>query len=337
MLVFFILFYNILEATQPCIYPSFYWVNNNYYKNKVEWPLIDNNQYTKTEDFTQCGITWPKLLDLDFIMVKEKNILWLLLFQHYSLASLNNALLKKFFDSIPPEKIPNYDNDLINDIKNKLNTNSIYLLKAFSILDNYCNKMADLNFIGTKDYIIDLVKNISLLNSGKIVDYCDDLYTDLKIPNYDDYTLFYNETYKDKSIYNSSLNISLKPLYYDDNNEDIQKQYIYSNWVMNITIDKRFALSIVISITLMGFLMLILIAYFGPFTKNADNEANINRSSRISLLRHNCTFCFKRIFCCCIKCYSCIHNTIERNKYKKMEYFNDDNTNTVDLIETHES
>src|SRR5690348_1285177 len=125
MILLILLLIELIYSTQPCIYPSFYWINNNFYKNGKSWPLIEQNQYIKTEDFTQCGVSWPDLLDIDFTQVKERNLLWLLLFQQYSISSLNRGILKQFFDNISPEKLLYYDEDLIRNIQNELYNNEM--------------------------------------------------------------------------------------------------------------------------------------------------------------------------------------------------------------------
>lgn len=302
MLVLILILIPLISSDHlPCVYPSFYWINNNFYKNGVAWPSIEQNQFIKTENFTQCGVEWPDLLAIDFTLVKSENLLWLLLFQQYCISSLNNGILSNYINNMTPEqKLLNSEE--IYMVLDELTKNQGYLLQSVSILDRYCNNMGDMNYDNTKEFTIELLSNISILNQGYIVGYCEDQYHPYIIPDLSIFSLFYNESYYDESTYNGTVNISLIPQYYG-NLTDKMNQFIYNNWIINISIDKKFALIIVTLLVLMCFTMVLQLGFtFGPCyhyqNKQMSDNETLNRYKK-SLLWHKIRTCVMAILCCC--------------------------------------
>src|SRR6185436_2046536 len=102
----------------------------------------------------------------------------------------------------------------------------------------------------SKFYTIQILKNLSRINDGKIIEYCDDLYFPSQL-NFNLYSIFQNISFKDNSKFNDTAFINVNPLYFDYENKT--KQYISGNWVMNIEINKNFALTLFIVLLLMCF------------------------------------------------------------------------------------
>lgn len=336
LLLIFLFNNNIILSKDPCIYTQNYWLNNNYYLNQNSWPEIVQNQFIKTENYTQCGNTWIDLYNIDITLInKQKNILWLLLFQQYCTATLNNAKLQKFLDDNSKNPIF-FDQYIINLIKDELDNLNENLVKSFSLLDQYCEKMSDLNFIETEEYTINILKNLSKINNGFIIGYCDDEYLDFNNNGnlrFDIYSLFQNNSYIDNSIFNYTTNLfPIKPLY--PQILDYQNQFIAGNWVMNILIDKKFALILLILNLVLSFLLLVQIWWFyGNFIKIRRKPKDINNSEddkHPSNLLINCYILCTRIFkclCCCFYKYKLWKR--EREDYGYENFYNEDLYNIV--------
>lgn len=292
MMIFLLLFVNLIESKEICIYPHFYWVNNNAFTNNNNWPLIETNQIIQTEIFTQCGVKWIDLFLKDITLVKQNNQLWLLLFQEYCQSSLNYIKIKNNLDKLSQNQL--------NEIQNL----DEYLIKALDILNRYCDKMADLNYFESKLYTINILKNLSIINDGKIIEYCNDIYFP-SLLNFNMYSIFQNISFKDNSQFNETAFINVKPLYFDFENKT--KQFISGNWVMNIEINKNTALILFIIILLMCFALVSQTwLYFGKCfqirKKNQSNHEDENNFSCCATF-YVCLCLYSRkftnFFCCC--------------------------------------
>lgn len=225
-----------IYTKDPCVNPRFYWLNNNAFTNNNNWPLLDKNQFVLTENFTQCGVEWFDLYNIDITLIKDEKKIWLLLFQQYCSSSLNIAKLELFINNLTPEQELLNEN-MINNLKNQIVLLKEYLIKSFNLLDSYCDKMNDLNFLDAKIYTINLLQNLSIINNGILIGYCDNIY----YPNnllLDIYTLFYNTSFHDNSKYNQTEFLTFKPY----NITELKDQFINGNWVTNIVFNKQSSL-----------------------------------------------------------------------------------------------
>lgn len=295
MLILLLLFINNIYTKDPCIYPRYYWINNNAYINDNNWPLIDKNQFVLTENFTQCGVPWIDLYNLDITLIeKEEKILWLLLFQQYCTSSLNIARIEYFLSRLTPE------DELLNEnIVKYLETQLImiqeYIIKSVNLLDSYCDKMDDLNFLDAKIYTINILKNLSIVNNGILVGYCDNInyQNNLRL---DIYNLFQNTSYIDNSTYNESLFLSYRPINY--NTSDIRDQFINGNWVINILINKKLALFLFLTLLLSIFVIFSQTCwYYGNCIKCRKNDNEVKTYPRCIQL-NACYWSIKGLFCC---------------------------------------
>jgi hypothetical protein len=285
----------------PCVNPRFYWLNNNAFKNNNNWPLIDKNQFVLTENFTQCGVSWIDLYNIDITLIKEDKILWLLLFQEYCGSSLNIAKLQYFLNNLTPEQ------ELLNENMIKILNNQIsgiqeYIIKAYNILDSYCDKMADLNFLDSKIYTINILTNLSVVNNGVLIGYCDNIYYPDNLL-LDIYTLFYNTTYHDNSKYNESEFLSYKPQYY--NTSELKDQFINGNWVIGFLVNKQSNLFLFLIVLLCVFVIVSQTCWYHgnciicrSKSQNNGEVQTIHRCIKPDHWYWVIKGCLRQIFCC---------------------------------------
>lgn len=296
-----LLFIICIYTKEPCVYPRFYWLNNNAFINNNNWPLIDKNQFVLTENFTQCGVSWIDLYNIDITLIKEEKILWLLLFQQYCSSSLNIAKIERFLSKLTPEEELLNEN-MIKKLKTQITILQESVVKSFNLLDSYCDKMDDLNFLDARIYTINILQNLSVINNGVLVGYCDNIYypNNLRL---DLYTIFQNTSYNDNSKYNETEFLSFKPKYY--NTTEIRDQFISGNWVVNILINKQLALFLFLTLLLSIFVIFSQTCwYYGNciicrhrITNNNEVTSSSSRC-RLNICYWSIKGCLNRIFCC---------------------------------------
>jgi hypothetical protein len=328
-----LLFYFIVQvfSDEPCVYPSFYWRDNNAFsKSEDDWPLIEKNQFVKTENFTICQITWLDLYNLDISLIQEKNILWLLLFQSYCTSTLNYAKITDFLEGLTPEQKAFYDDKVFEMLDRELLLLNENMIKSFNLLDRNCEKMSDLNFFESKLMTISLIKNLSRINSGSIIGYCNDDVKKFENINLKIYTLFQNTSYHDLSEFNISNLLYLKPLYYDTN--ITQSQFIMNDWVINIEINKKTALTLFLLIISLVFIGIFQIWYFYGNCCRIKNRLSLANKSdeEEKFVGNNESPCGRR---CCTIFFRCCNALFKKKKVKIEDYGNegDDDGNIIKL------
>jgi cbb3-type cytochrome oxidase subunit 3 len=177
---------------------------------------------------------------------------------------------------------------------------------------------------------ISLLKNLSRINSGSIIGYCNDDVKKFENINLKMFTLFQNSSYHDLSEFNISNLLYLKPLYYDTNLT--QSQFIVNDWVINIEINKKTALTLFLIIISLIFIGIFQIWYFygnccrikqrfSLMKKANDEEKFVNNESSYG---RKCCGIF-------LKCISCCGGLYTMFKKKKKKIDDDDDDNIIKL------
>jgi len=328
MILLLLLFIIEVLSNEPCVLPSFYWLTNNAFTNENDWPLIEKNQFVKTENFTLCEIGWLDLFALDISLIQEKNILWLLLFQSYCTSTLNKAKITNFLEGLTQDEKAFFSDDVFELLDNELNDLTENMIKSFNLLDRFCDRMADLNYYESKLMTISLIKNLSRINNGNILGFCTEK-NSLKDVNLDIFTIFQNVSYKDKSDYNNTDLMYLKPLYHNTNNT--QSQFIFDDWVVTIEINKKFALILFLCLITSIFLLITHIWYIhGNCCRIKNRFSLVNSSEEREISAHPQSSCLRKCTTLCIRICGCFQggwlNTCCTKLFKKKRVDDDDDT-----------
>jgi hypothetical protein len=335
-MVLLLLFIIKVLSNEPCVFPSFYWLNNNAFTNENDWPLIEKNQFVKTENFTLCDISWLDLFKIDITIIAEKNILWLLLFQSYCGSVLNQAKITNFLEGLTQSEKAFLSDDVLEFVENEINSLNENIIKAYNLLDKFCERMSDLNYYESKLITISLVKNLSRINNGYVFGFCSDK-NPVKDINLDIFTIFQNVTYKDKSEFNNSDLLNLKPLYY--NITATQNQFIYDDWVVNIEINKKFALTLILFLITAVFLIIVSTWYHYGNCLRIKNRLSLTYSNEEREISSNTEpSCHRKCFGFCFRICGCFQggwlNKCCNNLFKKKKAnIDDDNFIILEEIE----
>lgn len=339
--IYFILFMNIIVCTeqqqQPCVYPLIHWIKTN-----EPWPILYRNQEVPTKNFTQCHIQWYELIEIDIASVNQNNRLWLILFQQYIVAKMNLRLLTLFMNSLTASGGINnndvffIDRTVITRIIDSITITDIAIVKAFDILDRYCDDMTLINYVKTQIYTLEVLSVLEQFNGGGMaIGYCKlmdgmteeegglsyfieypfSVYTFFKNYTMENINNDYNNNNNNNNTNQTSSMLIIFPILNDTDIE--QRQYVLDPFMIEFFVDKKIIIILFTSTVglIITFIIIIIIYKY---------------RNKFTIKKRKLTRCVNNIYDNIVYIFSCC-GLLSINTYDDIEKYGDDD-NTIDTV-----
>ncbi len=197
-----------------------------------------------------------------------------------------------------------FDREFVIKIRDSISETEISIIKAYDMLDRYCDNMTRLNFALPRLYTKEIISSLRNFNMGSnLMGYClDQNLLNKLLPFYGNnndsvYTLFINQSYNNitNNTYGGTLTPKLLyPRNYTFNNKE-NKQFIFNPFMFNIMVDRHFIIiSVCFIIVLILFIFSIVLLYANKHLLSQKNVITCAGILWNNIMHHYCLKCCRK-------------------------------------------